>query len=77
MRSYHKGWQSDRPLKPTSRRVNWYEPGQSDETIRLEFMDEYGKVNQFYDTFAKATYAFEGFIAGRFTTLDIRDEKKE
>jgi hypothetical protein len=76
MRAYHKSWQSDRPLKPDSRRVKWYRPGDPDETIRLEFMDEFGKVNCYYATEAEATASYEAFIAGEVSVIVLLDEKE-
>lgn len=69
-RSYHKGWQSDRPLKRMSRRVRWYQ-GLIGETvsIRLNFEDGYGSSNRFYNDLGSATRDYEGFIAGEFGAL--------
>lgn len=67
MRSYHKGWQSDRPLKRDSRRVKWYQGGGS---IRLEFEDGLGRSNRFYTDRELATQHYEAFIAGEFGALN-------
>lgn len=69
-RSYHKGWQSDRPLKRWSRRVRWFEGRYGDMlSIRLNFSDGYGESNRFYDDREAATRDYEGFIAGEFGAL--------
>lgn len=73
-RAYHKGWQSDRPLKRHSRRVKWFEGGGS---IRLMFEDGLGRSNRFYTDKAKATADYEAFIAGEFGALDAPLETKE
>lgn len=70
MRIYHKSWQSDRPLKTTSRRVKWY---QGDGDIRLEFMDPLRKVNHITTDRDEATRLYESFISGDLDTADILD----
>jgi len=76
MRSLHKVFQTDRPLKPNSRRAKFYEAGSSRQ-YRIEFMDEYGVVNQFYNTKDEAEAAYQAFKDDKFSTLDVRDEKGE
>ena len=73
MRSIHKAWQSDRPMKKTTRRVRWYQntTGNDNLSIRLKFDDQYGEINRFYDDRATATKVYEAFIAGEFTTWDL------
>jgi hypothetical protein len=72
MRAYHKGWQSDRPLKRTSRRVKWYEGEVAGKlSIRLEFLDEDLKMNEFYYDREKATADFEAFVAGTLTCAEV------
>ena len=65
-RTYHKGWQSDRPLQRDSRRVKWYQ-GQYD--IRLMFEDQYGRTNRYYTDPEKAQKDYEAFISGKFGAL--------
>jgi hypothetical protein len=40
-------------------------------------MDEYGTVNQFYNTKDEAEAAYQAFKDDKFSTLDVRDEKGE
>ena len=77
MRALLKVWQSDRPLKIDSRRAKFYKPGDSGESWRIEFMDEYGEVNWFAPTRDEAERKYQSFKDGEFSTLDIRDEKGE
>lgn len=68
MRALHKAWQNRRP--GWTRRVRWYE---GPEDIRLQFEDELGKANLIYERKVVATKAYEAFIAGKFTTQDLRE----
>jgi hypothetical protein len=74
MRAYHKGWQSDRPMKRTTRRVKWYQNSTGDGpdlSIRLKFDDQYGEVSDYFTDRAEATARYEAFIAGEFSTWDL------
>jgi hypothetical protein len=75
-RSYHKGWQSDRPLKRDSRRVKWYQGMIGDMlSIRLNFSDEIGAVNLFYSDKDLAQNDYERFIRGEVEVIDLMDAK--
>jgi hypothetical protein len=72
-RALHKVWQSDRPLKPSSRRVKFYKAPEG-VTTRLEFMDAHGKVNCYYDTPEEAQAAYEQFRDDEdLTTNELRN----
>jgi len=71
MRARHKSWQSDRPLKKSSRRVVWF---QGKGSIRLEFLDGERRINWFYTDEANATRDYEAFIAGDLTTKMLHDK---
>lgn len=62
-RSYHKGWQDKRP--GWKKRVRWYQgrEGKTD-SIRLNFTDELGSRNEFFNSVEEATVEYEKFIAG-------------
>lgn len=64
MRWLLKSWQSDRPLKPDSKRVRWYD---SENDIRLVFEDKFGKTERFYDNRDEAQLDWEAFIDGKLT----------
>ena len=63
-RSLHKSWQNKRP--GWTRRVRWYEMPLSDGgvSIRLNFIDEKGMANRFFDTREEAQTAYDGFVGG-------------
>jgi hypothetical protein len=69
MRSYHKGWQNKRP--GFTRRVRWLQ-GQVIPPIRLEFMDEDGKMSDYYMDEATAQYDFDLFVEGKLSVHDIQ-----
>jgi hypothetical protein len=69
MRSYHKGWQDKRP--GWTRRARWFKPGSPTERIRIEFTDQLGKINRFYENETEATAEYEAFIAERANTIDM------
>lgn len=71
-RAYHKGWQSDRPLKPTSRKVKWYRG----ETTRLQFEDTTGKIHRVYKSVEVATSVYESYIAGDFDAVHAPYEEE-
>lgn len=69
MRSYRKGWQSDRPLKRYSRRAKWYE---GDGSIRLSLSDGYYDMNHFFTDREEADAMYEAFIRGE---INARGDK--
>lgn len=81
MRTYHKSWQSERPMTRTTRRVKMY-VGEFD--VRLKFEDEFGVVNTYHDVCDQsftmlnneAQELWDAFKRGGITTQGIRDRMR-
>lgn len=69
MRSILKSWQDCRP--GWTRRVRWYEPGVSGETIRLCFEDADGKANRLYAAELDAQADWECFKSGSLSVVEV------
>jgi hypothetical protein len=72
-RAYHKGWQSERPLTETSRKVKFY---LGKTSVRLLFQDEHRRASFITTDFDLAEKLYEDFIAGRIDTADVMDMKE-
>lgn len=53
-----KSWQDKR--SGWTRRVRWYEG----ETVRLQFEDDFGRCNRFFESKADAQLAYDNFVNG-------------
>lgn len=72
MRVFHKSWQNEK--SGWSRRVRWFRGGEG-ESIRLNFIDELGEVNLFFDNEEEAQRWYDDFKRGTVGFYQLLEQK--